>query len=579
MNLHILSRRELEFLLYEWLNIQQINDNPRFNLHNRETFDAALDICEHIARDLFLQSKTVSQARTEHQTDEAAQIKAAVRAFADAGMIAASQEFALGGMQLPLTIQAAGLSYLLAANYRYAIYPLLTLATANTVLRSANPQQIERYGKALISGKVLGTLALSELDDGSNLAGVQCRAYLQADGSYHLHGEKNWVMAAGHDYSENIFYLILARIVGQDGKVIAGNAGVSLFLVPEYLEQPGGLESNQLQHQPLALNAGLAAEVYSNLILGQANGEGATGYLLGSAHRGLVHIFATLNEIRLALGLASSALAYRSYRSCLQLLNDDAASLSQPKFRSALLASKTYAEAAMALSLYCASLLDQERYAESHERRQQARLLSELLLPVAKAWSAQAAQKVTEWSESLVGLKIYQQDLVLMDLHQAIQLNKLQQGGTENQAHDLLLRKIPMADGAALELLGLEIHKTMSQASKLPQFAGYAKELARVMQKLALLTQQLNQEQERQRALSLAPAYLECFGDTMVAWLWLDQVLHCHQQAGAEDAEFYHGKLQACRYYYRWQLPLTHGKLEPLLSLDNSIFEMQPEWF
>lgn len=99
------------------------------------------------------------------------------------------------------------------------------------------------------------------------------------------------------------------------------------------------------------------------------------------------------------------------------------------------------------------------------------------------------------------------------------------------------------------------------------------------MQKLALVTQQFNQGQEQQRALCVAPAYLDCFGDTVIAWLWLEQALHCNDKLMSAEAEFYHGKMQACRYFYRWELIRVHGKLDPLLSLDNSIYEMQAEWF
>ena len=53
MSSKLLSRRDLSFLLYEWLNVESLTRIPRYADHSRETFDAALDTCERIATDLF----------------------------------------------------------------------------------------------------------------------------------------------------------------------------------------------------------------------------------------------------------------------------------------------------------------------------------------------------------------------------------------------------------------------------------------------------------------------------------------------------------------------------------------------
>jgi len=45
----LLSRRDLEFLLYEWLDVELLTKRERFAEHSRETFDAVLDLSEQIA--------------------------------------------------------------------------------------------------------------------------------------------------------------------------------------------------------------------------------------------------------------------------------------------------------------------------------------------------------------------------------------------------------------------------------------------------------------------------------------------------------------------------------------------------
>jgi hypothetical protein len=46
-------RSTLDFLLYDWLQAQDLPQRGRFADHSRETFDAVLDTCERIARDKY----------------------------------------------------------------------------------------------------------------------------------------------------------------------------------------------------------------------------------------------------------------------------------------------------------------------------------------------------------------------------------------------------------------------------------------------------------------------------------------------------------------------------------------------
>ena len=53
MDSKILSRRDLAFLLYEWLDVTALTQRPRYADHDRATFDAVLDVAEQMATDLF----------------------------------------------------------------------------------------------------------------------------------------------------------------------------------------------------------------------------------------------------------------------------------------------------------------------------------------------------------------------------------------------------------------------------------------------------------------------------------------------------------------------------------------------
>ena len=42
----LLSRRDIDFLLFEWLCVDELTKHERFAEHSRETFEALLDLCE-----------------------------------------------------------------------------------------------------------------------------------------------------------------------------------------------------------------------------------------------------------------------------------------------------------------------------------------------------------------------------------------------------------------------------------------------------------------------------------------------------------------------------------------------------
>jgi hypothetical protein len=49
----ILSRRDLDFLLHRWLDVESLTKRQRYAEHSRETFDAVLDLAEQIATEHF----------------------------------------------------------------------------------------------------------------------------------------------------------------------------------------------------------------------------------------------------------------------------------------------------------------------------------------------------------------------------------------------------------------------------------------------------------------------------------------------------------------------------------------------
>jgi butyryl-CoA dehydrogenase len=75
--------------------------------------------------------------------------------------------------------------------------------------------------------------------------------------------------------------------------------------------------------------------------------------------------------------------------------------------------------------------------------------------------------------------------------------------------------------------------------------------------------------------LANAATYLEAFGHVVAAWIWLEQAL----AAGDRQGPFYDGKRQACRWFFRCELPRTTQQFEMLERVDDTALAMRDEWY
>ncbi len=231
----LLSRRDLDFLLYEWLRIDELTKRERFAEHSRETFDGVLDLCEQLATRYFAPHNKKSDANEPTFDGETVtvigEVKEAWDAFAHADLISMAMGQDLGGAQLPTAVAEAGFAWFSAANVSTTGYLMLTMANANLLAKFGTEEQIDAFVKPMLAGRFSGTMALSETQAGSSLADILTRAEPQDDGTYRIFGSKMWISGAEHGLTDNIVNLVLAKIPGGP----AGTKGISLFIVPKFL--------------------------------------------------------------------------------------------------------------------------------------------------------------------------------------------------------------------------------------------------------------------------------------------------------------------------------------------------------
>ena len=590
----LLSRRDLEFLLYEWLDVEQLTSRERFAEHSRETFDDVLDLAEQIATEHFAPHNRASDTEEPVFDGERVhlipEIGAALKVFADAGLLAGTLDEELGGLQLPAVVGQAVFGWFQAANVGTSSYPFLTIANVNLLLAHGSPEQVDTYVRPMVEGRFFGTMCLSEPQAGSSLSDVTTRAVPQDDGTYRLFGNKMWISAGDHELTENIVHLVLAKIPGGP----PGVKGISLFVVPKVVVETG--ERNDVVLAGLNHKMGFRGTVNTLLNFGEGvhtpGGQaGAVGFLVGEPHAGLKYMFHMMNEARVGVGLGATCLGYTGYLHALDYAKGrpqgrpvsakDPASPQVPiiahaDVRRMLLAQKAYVEGALALNLYCGRLLDEERTGASDEVRTRSTLLLDVLTPIAKSWPSQWCLEANSLAIQVLGGYGYTREYPVEQLYRDNRLNPIHEGTHGIQALDLLGRKAVMHGGAGLQLLLATMAATADRAqARGGELAELAAQLRAVVDRLPRTTATLFSTGDLEVALANATVYLEAVGHTVLAWTWLEQLLAADGRSGS----FYDGKRQAGRFFFRWELPKTGPSLDLLESLDTTTLDMQPAWF
>ncbi|MGH8797484.1 MAG: acyl-CoA dehydrogenase, partial [Caldimonas sp.] len=493
------------------------------------------------------------------------------------------------------------------------------------------------------SGRFGGTMCLSEPQAGSSLSDVATRAI--PDGAdfasdplgprYRLRGNKMWISNGEHELTENIVHLVLAKIPGPDGKVISGTKGISLFIVPKKLVNATGELTGERNDIALAgLNHKLGYRGIPNTLLNFGEGKfpvragaaggtaradadagaaldagsragtgldgagaGAIGYLVGKPHEGLRCMFHMMNEARIAVGLGATMLGYAGYETSLDYAKSrpqgrpigpggkDATLPQVPIIRHAdvkrmLLAQKSYCEGALALELYCARLVD-EQHTGAPAASAEAALLLDVLTPIAKSWPSEWCLEANSLAIQVLGGYGYTRDFPVEQYWRDNRLNMIHEGTHGIQALDLLGRKVVMQDGAGLAAIGRRVAATVARAHDVPGLAPHAAALAKACAHLTAATTAAWVTGNAEEALANATPYLQAFGHTVVAWIWLDVAIcaqACVAQPGSNEA-LARGLLAACTYFFHYELPRIGAWLGVVETRDATCRTMAEEWF
>jgi alkylation response protein AidB-like acyl-CoA dehydrogenase len=609
-------RAVLDFLLNDWLQVQSLTQRPRFADHSGETFAQVLDTCERIARDKYAPFNRLVDTQEPQFDGEKVILPQAThdawKAYAESGMLSAAQDYEIGGMQLPYTVESAANAFFGKASVSIGS-GMLTTGNANLLMVHGTPTQQQVFAANEFSGRWAGTMCLSEPQAGSSLSDVVTRAVPDGEDfdaealgpRYRLTGNKMWISAGEHELTENIVHLVLAKIPGADGKLVAGAKGISLFIVPKRMVNAQGELTGERNDVALAgLNHKLGWRGTTNTLLNFGEGKfkpgglaGAVGYLVGKPGEGLRCMFHMMNEARIGVGMAATMLGMAGYEASLayarqrpqgRAITEGGKDASRPQVpiiehadvKRMLLAQKAYSEGALALALYCARLVD-EAHTGAPDAAAEANLLLEVLTPIAKSWPSEWCLEANSLAIQVHGGYGYTRDFPVEQYWRDNRLNMIHEGTHGIQALDLLGRKVVMQGGAGLKLLASRMQDTMARAGQVDGLAAYATGLGAALQQLGATTKQAWSTGVPEEALANATPYLQGFGHVVLAWIWLELGLAAKSDTGAtqDAANRNAGLLAALRYFHAYELPKVGAWLSVVASRESVCREMNDLWF
>ncbi|MFL5398483.1 MAG: acyl-CoA dehydrogenase [Myxococcales bacterium] len=583
----LFSDREVSFQLYEVHGAGDLCKLPVFADHGRETFDLFLASARKIAREVLFPAYRPMDAEPPRLENGRVRVHPAMKEIwprlVELGMTSATRPAEVGGQELPVLVALFAGGYLSAANGAAMAYAGLTSGAAHLVEAFGSEEVRRTFHEPMVSGRWTGTMALTEPHAGSSLADVRTTATpLPGEPGRHLlRGNKVFISGGDQDFTENIVHLALGRI--EDAP--AGIKGISLFAVPRLRPEAGRLVDNDCSSAGVFHKMGWRGIPSIALNFGE-RGD-CVGWLVGTPHQGLAHMFQMMNEARLMVGMNGVATASAAYQEALEyartrpqgrsLASRDPRSPQIPivehaDVRRMLLAQKAIVEGGLSLLAECARLADLVRHGPE-EDRERRRMLLDLLTPVAKSFPAEFGFVANALAVQVHGGYGYTAEYLPEAWLRDQKLNSIHEGTTGIQSLDLLGRKVVAGGGDALRALGAEIAAV--EATPEEQSA-----LASALEKIAATTMELAQRGmggDRDGMLAHSADYLEAFSILVVAWQWARMAAAARRGVDKASADFYRGKIAAAQWFFANQLARVPTLCDICLN-DRSFLDARQEW-
>ena len=517
--------------------------------------------------------------------------KDAYKAMVEGGWVGLSGDPAFGGQGLPNFLAALFAEYSTSANLAFTMYPGLTNgAVASLSIHGADALK-SAYLPKMTTGEWTGTMNLTEPHCGTDLGLIKTKAVPQGDGSYAITGQKIFISAGEHDLADNIIHLVLARIEGAP----EGVKGISLFLVPKFLPDADGKPGNRNGVVCGSIEHKMGIHGNATAVL---NYDGATGWLVGEAHRGLPAMFVMMNGARLGVaiqGLGLSEVAYqnaaayakdrrqgRSLKGSAEPGKSADILLVHPDVRRMLLEIRAFNEAARALLVSVALTQDESHLSPDAKARQAADERLGLLTPVLKGFFTDYGFANTVKAQQVLGGHGYIAEWGMEQFVRDARIAMIYEGANGVQALDLVGRKLPKDGGRAILALFGEISQFLAAAKDEPAMTPYAGATKTALGHLQQATMWLgaNGMANPDNAGAGSTDYLHLMGLTALSYMWAKIVKSVLAlQAKGESTPALDAKLTLAKFFNERMLPETGAHLARITTGAESVMALPAEAF
>lgn len=577
-----------KFVLFELIRSLQLAEYPAFQEYSEELADSVLEEAGRFAAEQFAPINDLGDKQgvriEERAVIAAAGFREAYQQYQEAGWLGLAIPDEHGGQGLPFLLHMAVSEYWNSANLSMSICPMLSMGAIEALIAHADPALCETYLGPLVEGRWTGTMNLTEPQAGSDLAAVRTKAVPEGD-AYRITGQKIYISWGDHDMTENILHLVLARLPDAP----AGVHGLSLFLVPKFMPDSG--ERNDVYAISCEHKLGLHASPTCVMSFGETDGNGAVGYLVGEANKGLSCMFTMMNHARLEVGLEGVGLAERATQAAYQFAADrkqgQAAGVEgqapinrHADVRRMLLTMRSLTEAGRALAMEAAAMLDHSHGTSDEAARKAYRQRLDLLTPVVKAWCTELAQEVTSLSIQVHGGMGYVEETGVAQFYRDARITPIYEGTNGIQSGDLIGRKFLRDGGVAMRALIDDIGATLAELQshesvELQRYAESLEQALKAHQNTAAGIQSRFAEAPDGAGLA-AFDFMMMTGLLLGGWFHARSLLVVQPRLGRNDVDdkFAKRKILSAGFYLERILPRVHGLARAVDANPNDVVEI-----
>ena len=583
--------KDMQFVLHDVLEVSA-EDVPGYDELDRAFTEAVLTEAGRLATEVLAPLNRVGDeegcALENGVVRTPRGFKEAYDKMREGGWIGLDAHPEYGGQGMPYVMNSATGEMFVSANMAFNMYQGLSHGAYAAIHAHGSDQQKATFLPPLVEGRWSGTMNLTEPHCGTDLGLIRTRAEPVEDGTYRITGQKIWISAGEHDLTDNVVHLVLARIPGGP----EGVKGISLFIVPKFLVNEDGSLGDRNAVSCGGLESKMGIHGNATCVM---NYDGATGYLVGEAHKGMRAMFTMMNEARLGVGLQGYALASVAYQNALAFARDrlqgrDVTGPANPKgpadpiivhpdVRRGLMDQKSFVEGARAFVFWGATLIDRAQRNDDAE----AEALISLLTPVLKGFLTDKGFETCVLAQQTLGGSGFTREWGIEQFVRDCRITMIYEGTNGIQSLDLVGRKLGLGGGKAImaffDLVRGFIKANEGDEALREGFLDPLKAASKDLQSAATF---FMQRAAKNPADALAGSYdfMHLFGHVCLGLMWarMAKASTAALERG-EDREFHEAKIATGRYYMARQLPMTRTHLariesgaEPVMTLEAANF-------